>query len=473
MKTKLIPLAAWLFMAIGVISCNQKPASGDTAMSDAQIIQTIKDAYIFGYPLAVMNVTERAMTNVPKVFHAGGKMAAPINQLVSANFFPDDKSHDVVRPNCDTYYTTVWFNLDKEPFVLELPNTNGRYYLFPMLDAWTNIFFSPGKRTTGTAAQTYLITAPGWTGEVPKGMQQVKAPTRTVWLIGRTQVNSAKDGATTVSQIQEKFKLTPLSAFGKAYVPPVGKIDSSIPKKAPNDIVTQMTVSDYFNLLNKLMVDNPPAAADSTIVKKMASLGIAAGGTFDISKFSKAVQDSLTTIPAWAKSYMLQSGLSGKRPVNGWSLSRGLGDYGTNYTARAGVAYNGLGANLDADAMYPASLTDADGQPYDGSKNKYVLHFDKGQEPPANAFWSLTMYDSEGFLCANPIKRFAIGDRDPLKKNADGSVDIYIQKDSPGKEKENNWLPAPTGSFNLLLRVYWPKEAMVKGNWMPPGVKKQ
>ena len=137
------------------------------------------------------------------------------------------------------------------------------------------------------------------------------------------------------------------------------------------------------------------------------------------------------------------------------------------------IAYNGLGANLDADAIYPASSTDADGEAYDGSKHTYVLHFDKGETPPSNAFWSLTMYNNEGFLCANPINRFAIGDRNPLKKNADGSVDIHIQKDSPGKDKEDNWLPAPNGPFNLLLRVYWPKEEMLNGNWVPPGVKKK
>jgi len=477
MKMKHALYVALFPIAIGITSCNQAQKSpsqenAGVAMSDEQIIQAVKDAYIFGYPLVVMNASKRVMTNVEKASNEGGRVAAPVNQLISANFFPDDKFRDVVRANNDTYYTSAWLELN-EPFVLKLPNTNGRYYLFPMLDAWTNVFFSPGKRTTGTDAQTHLITPPGWTGEVPIGMQQVKSPTHTVWIIGRTQVNNAHDGATTVKQIQENYQLIPLSAYGKAYSSPAGKIDPGIPKKAPNDIVTDMFISDYFMLLNKLMVDNPPAVADSDFLKKLVPLGIAPGASFDASMFSQAVQDSLKTIPAWAKNYMSQSGLSYIKPVNGWSVGKGLGSYGTDYMFRAIVAYNGLGANLDADAIYPASSTDADGEVYDGSKHKYVLHFDKGETPPSNAFWSLTMYNSEGFLCANPINRFAIGDRNPLKKNANGSVDIYIQKDNPGKDKEDNWLPAPGGSFNLLLRIYWPREEMMNGRWIPPGVKKQ
>ena len=477
MKMKHILFMSLFLIAIGLMSCHQAPKSpleekGGVTMSDSQIIQAVREAYIFGFPLVVINASQRVMTNVEKASNEGGRVAAPVNQLISANFFPDDKFRDVVRANNDTYYTSAWLDL-YEPFVLELPNTNGRYYLFPMLDAWTNVFFSPGKRTTGTDAQTYLITPPGWTGEVPKGMQQVKSPTHTVWIIGRTQVNSAQDGATTVKKIQEKYQMMPLSAYGKSYTPPAGKIDTDVPKKSPNDIVTDMPIDDYFNLLNKLMVDNPPAVADSVFLKKIMPLGIAPGATFDVSKFSAAVLDSLQTIPASVKNDMSQNGLSHNKPVNGWSVGKGLGSYGTDYLVRAMVAYNGLGANLDADAIYPASSTDADGDVYDGSKHSYVLHFEKGETPPSHAFWSLTMYNSEGFLCANPINRFAIGDRNPLKENADGSVDIYIQKDSPGKSKENNWLPAPDGPFNLLLRIYWPGEEVINGSWLPPGVKKQ
>ncbi len=469
-----------LFLFIAVLSfaaCNQtskQSSSEETAntasASDTGTVQTLKEAYEFGFPLIIMKITQQMSTNTDKPMPQ--KMMAPVNQLANANQFPDDKFRVVVRPNNDTYYSSANIDLGKEPLVLNLPNTNGRYYLFPMLDAWTNVFFSPGKRTTGTEAQTYLITGPKWNGEVPKGMQQVKSPTDLVWMLGRTQVNSAQDGATVVKKIQEGYKLVPLSAYGKTYTLPAGRIDSTLPKKAPNDIALGMSASDYFNLLNKLMLDNPPSDADAGFMKRLAPLGIAPGATFDASKFSSTVQDALKTIPASAKNDMDMQTLSNVKLINGWGVNRGLGNYGTRYAFRAGVAFGGLGANLDADASYPASKVDADGEPYDGSKHNYVLHFDKGQAPPARAFWSLTVYDNEGFLCTNPINRFAIGDRNPLKKNADSSIDIYIQKDNPGKDKENNWLPSPGGPFNLLLRIYWPKDEMINGSWNPPPVVK-
>lgn len=463
-----------LTISIVLTSCGQSQekskTNNDTATGNT--IETAREAYQFGYPLVVMYVSKQVMTNVERPV-TEGRLLAPANQLANANTFPNDKFRDVVRPNNDTYYSMAWLDLKQEPVVLELPNTNERYYLFPLLDAWSNVFFSPGKRTAGTEAQTYLISGPKWTGNVPTGMKQVKAPTDIVWLVGRTQVNSEKDGAAVVKKIQEGYKLTPLSAYGKAYTPPPGTIDKTIPQKAPNDIVTGMSITDYFNLLNKLMIDNPPAPADAEMMKKLAPLGIAPGATFDLSKFSQEEQDSMSALPGWAKTELHKSGLRSAKAINGWSVNYGLGSYGTDYKLRSGIAYGGLGANLDADAMYPGSFTDADGQPYDGSKHNYVLHFDAGKQPPVHAFWSLTMYSSEGFLVTNPINRFAIGDRNPLKKNADGSLDIYIQKENPGKDKENNWLPAPNGPFNLLLRMYWPKEEMLNKQWSPPPVKKQ
>lgn len=465
-----------LVFLLGAFNQTSKTSSSSedtaTSPSDQQIIQTLKEAYEFGFPLMVMYATQQVGTNVEEVNNTG-RIAAPINQVSSATQFPDDKFRDVVRPNNDTYYSAASIDLKSEPLVLQIPNTYGRYALFPMLDAWTNVFFSPGKRTTGTETQTYLITGPGWKGEVPVDMKQVKSPTNIVWLIGRIQVNSAKDGATTVKKIQDGIKLVPLSSWGKPYTAPAGKIDPSIPQKTPNDIVLDMPVADYFNLLNKLMVDNPPAPTDTAMMRKLAPLGIAPGETFDFSKLPSAVKDSINSIPAKAKISMMENGLAASKPINGWSVPVGLGDYKTNYAFRAGVAFGGLGANLDADAIYPVSLTDDNGNPYDGSKHNYVWHIDAGNTPPANAFWSLTMYDNDGFLCTNPLNRFAIGDRNPLKKNADGSIDIYIQHESPGKDKESNWLPAPNGSFNLLLRVYWPKEEMINGTWKAPGVKKQ
>lgn len=464
-----------VFTAV-IFSCNNKKDSlqnNQGTLSDKEIIQTFKEAYEFAYPMILFNSTQQLMVNTETIVRNNGPMMAPINQIVSASHFPDAKDHTVIRMNVDTYYTSCWMNLEKEPLVFQIPNTNGRYYLMPLLDAWSNVFFCPGKRNTGTQEQTYLLTGPEWKGNVPSGIKQVKAPTNMIVLLGRTQVNSKEDGAATVRKIQEGYKIIPLSSYGKSYLAPKGKVDPSVPRKAPGDVVIEMSTVDFFNTFNKLLVINPAQSKDSIIMKKLALIGIAPGLKFDISKFSKAVQDSIAVIPNWAKVEMGKNGFNSSKLINGWSLEHGLGDYGTKYKFRAGIAYTGWGANLDKDAMYPSSSIDADGDPYDGSKHKYVLHFDKGQTPPSNAFWSLTLYDSKGFFYDNALNRYSIGDRNPLKINKDGSVDIYIQNETPEKEKMNNWLPAPKAPFNFMLRVYWPKEEMIDGKWNVPAVKKQ
>jgi hypothetical protein len=438
-----------------------------TAPTDEEIIQAAKEAYIYGYPLVLMEISRRVMTNFEKPTGAG----APMNQIARKEEFPDDKFTAIVKPNTDTYYALAWMDLSHEPLVLEVPNTQGRYFLLPILDAWTNVISSPGKRTTGSEAQQYLITGPGWNGEVPKQMNQIHSPSNMAWMAGRTQVNSREDGATVVKKIQDGYRITPLSRYGKSYIPLAHKVDSGMSMNAPVRQINEIPVDAFFNLLNHLMISNPPFAADSTILKRIAFLGIGPGLTFELSKFSQAIQDSIKILPLWAKKYLVDLAMRQEK-VNGWMIYRGLGDYGTRYDLRAMIASRGLGANLDADAVYPSSTVDADGEKYDGSRHKYILHFKEGKFPPANAFWSLTMYNMDNFLVANPINRFAIGDRNNLKKNPDGSLDIFIQKDNPGRENERNWLPAPTGPFSLTLRIYWPKEDVLNGTWIPPAVVK-
>ncbi len=425
-----------------------------------------KDAYVYGYPLVLMDVSRAKLTNVP---HPMGTGMAPINQFANIKAFPDAIFTDVVSPNADTLYSSAWLDLKGGPIVLSVPDTRGRYYLMQMLDAWTNVFASPGKRTTGTGKGDFAITGPGWSGTLPAGVKEIKAPTNMVWIIGRTQTNGKADFAA-VNALQAQYKLTPLSAWGKPYTPPADvptdpKIDM---KTRPVDTVAAMDASTFFNRLAMLMKDNPPAAADAPMLAKLASIGVVPGEPFDVIKHP-GVRDGLDD----GKNRVIELGRDpglGKF-VNGWLVMTGLGSYGTNYAARAGVAWFGFGANLTADADYPVARVDGNGDPLDGGY-KYVLHFDKGQTPPANAFWSLTMYNSKQAFVANPINRYAIGDRDKLKFNGDGSLDIYIQRESPGKAKESNWLPADAGAFNVMMRVYWPKEAMLNGTWTPPPIKK-
>jgi hypothetical protein len=429
------------------------------------------EAVVYGLPLVIMDITKDKITNVAKP----GAFAAPVNQFANVREFPDASFTDVVRANVDTLYSSAFLDLSKEPIVLSVPDTKGRYYLMPMLDAWTNVIASPGKRTTGTRAGHFAVTGPGWSGELPKGVEQVKSPTHMVWIIGRTQTNGPKDYAA-VHKIQDGFKLTPLSAFGKPYTAPEATVDPGIDMKtAPVDQLKNMTAEQFFNRLAAVMKQNPAPPAEAPILEKLAKLGVVPGEKFDPAKldpdfrrgFEKSVQVAFEKLTAASK----ETGA----PVNGWRVPpMNLGNFGDKYGERAVVALVGLGANLTQDAVYPSAFVDAEGKPLSGA-NRYVLHFDKGAEPPVNAFWSVTMYDPQSFFVANPINRYAVSSWMPFKRNPDGSLDLYIQHESPGKDKEQNWLPAPAGEFNMTMRLYWPKEkdpSILDGSWKPPAVTK-
>jgi hypothetical protein len=467
-------LNAVILFALGFSSCTSNTEkTGSETLSKDSVVSIAKAAFIFGMPVVLMDMTQKKVTDVVKAQDGGLK--APINQLVVSTQFPNAKFTDVVRPNADTYYHTGFLDLGKDALILTVPNTNGRYYLLPMLDAYGNVFSSPGKGTTGTMADTFLITGPKWVGSIPAGMKEIKSPTNMVWLLGRIQVNSEADGIKVVIPIERKINITPLAAWGKPYTAPDGTIDPNLPKDGPNAQLAAMPIDSFFNLINNLMVANPPAFADTAVMAKFAKIGVGPGLKFELSSFDTASQSALKEIPKMVIDDINEILRSGKmsKPRNGWNVAyKGFGNYGTDYDLRALVCYGGLGANIPEDAVYPATAKDSDGNPYSGA-NKYVLHFAKGQTPPVNAFWSLTMYNNDGYFIENPINRYAIGNRNPLKYNADSSVDLYFQNLSPGKDKENNWLPAPPGPFNLMLRLYWPAEEFLSGNWTPPAVVKQ
>lgn len=462
-----------LISILWLASCKSDQTQGSNANAtqpDSTIVKTAEAAFVYAMPLALMDITKQKTTNYEIPTEGKG---GPINQIIHFTKFPDANFKDVVRPNADTYYNTAMLDLSTDALVLEVPDTKERYYLLPMLDAWSNVFISPGKRTTGTKAATYLITGPSWQGTVPEGITEIKAPTNLVWLLGRVQVNSPEDGKNVVTPLEKKLKLTPLSAFGKPYTAPKGTINPNLNPASPNEQIEQMPIADFFNYVNQLMVANPPAEADKPALEMFAKIGVGPGLKFDLTSYDSLTQNALNAIPKKVVNEIKEGVARGIVPsVNGWSMAfQGFGNYGTNYTLRGAVAYAGLGANLPEDAIYPSCAVDADGQPFHGD-HSYVLHFEKGKTPPVNAFWSLTMYDQDGFFIANPINRYAIGDRSNLKTNSDGSIDIYLQNALPGKDKESNWLPCPTGSFNLMLRMYWPKEEVLKSQWTPPAVQK-
>jgi hypothetical protein len=301
-----------------------------------------------------------------------------------------------------------------------------------------------------------------------------------VWILGRIYCTGTPQDYKEVHALQDKVGLVPLSAYGTKYAPAPGAVDPSIDmKKAVRDQVDALAGKEYFGMLAALMKANPPAAEDAPMVARLAKIGVVPGQEFDASKLDPAVAKGIEGAPkpaqakimGWFKGSIEAGDATLK---NGWLTTTKTGEYGTNYLQRALITAIGLGANRPQDAVYPTSAADAEGKPYEGT-NRYVMHFEKGMLPPVDGFWSLTMYDAQYFFVPNALNRYTLSQRNKLKVNKDGSVDLYLQKDSPGKDKESNWLPAPEGRFIPMLRLYWPKEkppSILDGTWVPPPVKK-
>ncbi|MHC8293037.1 DUF1254 domain-containing protein [Pseudomonas sp. LB3P58] len=426
------------------------------------------DAYLYFYPLLTMDITRKQFTNIEpgKEFGKG-----PMNTFVSVPQYPPANFKGVVRSNFDTLYSIAWLDLTQEPLVIAAPDTAGRFYLLPMLDMWTDVFASPGWRTTGTQAGQFLVTPPGWTGTVPAGLNHLPAPTPFVWVIGRTKTDGAADYAA-VHKIQAGYTVTPLSRLGKSPEPVSVNIDPAVDMKTPPKIqVDSMSATDYFAYAAELLKMHPAHITDQPILAQMKRIGIEPGKSFNMDALDPEIKAALQTVPEDAQTLMTWKVPTLARVVNGWSMNTDtMGVYGNYYLKRAIVAQMGLGANLPEDAIYPLNIGDVEGKPLDGT-NKYVLHFDKGEMPPVNAFWSITLYDPEGFQVGNALNRFAFSSWMPFKTNADGSLDIYFQHENPGKDLEANWLPAPKGGFNLTMRLYGPKPEVLNGKWSPPPVK--
>ncbi len=466
---KRISLGTIACLILGLISPLFCAAQSAKATPD-EAYQIGMEAYVYFYPLVTMDVTRRQLTNIE-----AGKMAArgPMNTFAHIRTYPTAEFKEVVRPNFDTLYSTAWLDLSKEPIIVSVPDTGGRYYLLPLLDMWSDVFAVPGKRTSGTKAADYAVVAPGWKDKLPDGIEMIQSPTPYVWIIGRTQTNGPSDYEA-VHKVQDGYRVTPLSQWDKAPVPVAFRADPSVDMKTPPlDQVNKMPAKAYLTYATELMKVHPPHMTDWSMLARLKRIGIEPGKSFAWENLDPAVQDALTRASTAALKAMYAKASTLARVVDGWQMNTDtMGVYGNYYLTRAIIALGGLGANQCDDAVYPLNVGDADGKPLKG-EDKYVLHFSKEQLPPADAFWSLTMYDVNGFQVANPIDRYAIGDRDQLKFNQDGSLDLYIQHETPGTEKESNWLPSPaTGTLGITLRVYAPRPAAIYGRWTPPPVQR-
>jgi len=462
---------AGIALAFGLLLCSPLTpaalAQGAQPSLTAEEAHAISvDSYVYFYPLISMDVTRKQLINSEPGTGIGG----PMNAFVNIPTFPTADMKAVVRPNFDTLYSSAWLDLTKEPIVLSVPDTGGRFYLMPMLDMWTDVFASPGWRTTGTQAGNFLITPPGWTGTVPADMTRIGAPTPYVWIIGRTKTDGPPDYEA-VRRIQANYKITPLSGWGQPPRPVQQTIDRSVDVKTPPKTqVDTMSGDKYFAYAAELLKLHPPHVTDQPIIAQMRRIGIEPGKTFDFNSLAPAVKKAIETAPAAGQKLMAWKVPTLARVANHWSMNTDtMGAYGNYYLKRAIVAQVGLGANLPEDAIYPLNLGDESGKPLDGS-SKYTITFEKGATPPTQAFWSVTLYDPEGFQVANTLNRFAVSSWMPFKVDPDGSLTLYFQNESPGKDKEANWLPAPKGPFNLTMRIYGPRSEVLTGRWNPPVV---
>jgi len=486
----LISLAAAL-VAVALIGCTKQEAAkvekavdkvaveakvaAENVAKEVEAREIAIETYMYAYPLVTMEITRRVMTNTEKP--EGSK--APMGQFARLRNYPAVDDHSVTAPNADTLYTLAWLDVGKEPWIVSIPDMKDRFFLFPMLDGWTNVFHDPGKRTTGTKAQKYAITGPGWSGTLPAGVTEYKSPTSMVWVLGRIYCTGTPEDYKAVHALQDQVSAVPLSAYGKPYTPAPGKVDAAIDMKlAPREQVNAMDGAAYFKLFAELLKTNPPAAEDAPMVAKFAKIGLVPGQDFDASKLDPAVAKGIAAAPKPAQekiSDLKEAILAGHAKLeHGWMFFPKTGVYGTGYRNRALITWYGLGANRPQDAVYPTSEGPELLAKYSGA-NKYVMRFEKGQLPPAKGFWSITMYDGQYFFVPNPINRYTVSSRNKFKTNPDGSIDVYVQNESPGKDKESNWLPAPKGGFVLMMRLYWPSEtppSILDGTWKPPEVKK-
>jgi hypothetical protein len=486
-----------------VLSGGPALAAPNSGRSECQDYQTCLDigvlAYVYGYPLVMVEMTKQVATNVSDATTTLGR--APINQF-SNNPLPDASYTDIVLPSVSTPYSNAFLDLSKEPVVLHLPDLGDRFFLMQVLDAWTNVggendniclnglpgFCGLGTRYN-TQAGDYAFVGPDWVGTLPPGITQViQLPTNTAWIAGRTLTTGSSEDLEEVKAIQKQYTLTPLNHFGKRYSPPAhSPVDPTIDMvTSPRDQVATMDAGTFFKLLAELMRSNPPLPDDTTpdggLVALLAKIGLVPGRPFNINQLNPVTRQALEDAVEEAQQIIVEEAQKGTSTTTYWNMSTDLGAYGRQYLLRAAVAYSGLGANLYKDAIYAGAYRDSTGADLNGA-HQYVLHFAQGQFPPVDpkAFWSVTLYNRpQENLFASPNGRNALGIPEAqdhsVCENPDGSLTFYIQEAQPDPNTEPtkycNWLPAPPGQFILLLRMYMPDQAVIDQQWVPPAVQR-
>jgi hypothetical protein len=466
MRARRLLLAA-LAGVLGLVGV-AAPARG-AVMTAARAERIGTDAYVYGIPLMefLRQAREQTSVTVPD-----SMSDAPLNQLGSARQLATARNQVIVQPNNDTLYTMGHVDLSAGPLVLHVPNvSHHRYYSFEFLDPYTNVFAYVGTRTTGDGAATFVITGPRFRGSLPSGLRRIRSPYERAWLVGRTLARGARD-LSAVRKIQNGYRLIPLAdyvKFGLSWRP---RRPARIVTKAQTN--TEPRGAAFFDALGTALAENRPPSRDRAILKELRAVGIGPGLHPSQEHVSAAVLRGLAAAanggPAQVAGLRETIAARSLLANNGWFVPPpDIANYGTDYNLRAVVALNGIAANRPAEAMYIVGATDSAHTFLDGSHD-YVLHFPAGQLPPARYFWSLTMYNQRFFLVSNAINRYELASHTAgLKYDSDGSLDIYIQHAAPPGH-ESNWLPAPTGPFEVTLRLYGPLPSALERHYVYPPI---
>ncbi|MDZ4858277.1 MAG: DUF1254 domain-containing protein [Candidatus Hydrogenedentes bacterium] len=450
--------------AIALILCaSVSPAATYYVVNEPEMDQIAVDAYLYTYPLLVMDMTRRCLTYPLCVDGVG-----PANQFNHMRIFPKAGFDTVLHANVDTLYSSAWLDLRQGPVLVSVPDTAGRYYLIQMMDMWSDVFASVSPRTAGAGANRFLVTPPGWTGEIAADVTVFESPTPHVWAIARTLVHGRTDFEN-AHIIQDGYAIADFGEWSGKQKPAILD-DPYATTSLPFRAVDKMSAGVFFKYASQLLRVNPPHSSDDVIIDRMTRLGFIAGAELDWNRLHPAFREALERAPLIAQQRMRSHAPSIGAHINGWQIdTRGIGVYGNDYLKRAVVAKTALGANAAEDAVYPVVYVDRDGRTLNGERN-YIIHFERSQLPPVNAFWSIALYNAEGYTVANDWNRYAVGDQDPLRYNPDGSLDIFIENERPGDETEPNWIYAPEEPFHLMMRLYWPTNQVLAGNWAPPPV---
>ncbi|MGR8922915.1 DUF1254 domain-containing protein [Rhizobium leguminosarum] len=448
------------------------PRAAQAAEATAAEVRAIaKEAYVYGFPM----VDSYRIQHAYFVDTKNPEYKGPWNQIVNTPrvYTPADTA--IQTPNSDTPYSWLGLDLRTEPMVLTVPPIEkDRYFSVQMIDAYTFNFAYLGSRATGNDGGSFLVAGPGWKGETPSGVKKViRSETDFIWAAYRTQLFNPDD-IDNVKKVQAGYKAEPLSVFLGQTAPAAAPAVDFIKTLTPEE---EKTSPEFFNILNFILQYCPTDPSETELMARFAKIGVGAGKTIDFDKLSPEMKAAFEQgmADAWKELATLE-----KQKIDTGEVTSG-DVFGTreylknNYLYRMAGAVLGIGGNSKQEAMYPVYAVDADGKKLDGA-NRYALRFAPGQLPPVNAFWSLTMYElPQSLLVANPINRYLLNSPmlPQFVKDADGGLTFYVQNESPGKDKEANWLPAPKGPFIAFMRLYWPKEEALEGKWKHPPMTKE